>query len=91
MPRHCVPRNVPSGVRWIKRSESTKFLGQLGQFLPHLVRLEQGAQALEDLQGLGETPPGLSVLAPELVQLPPTAIDGPSLQREVNPPERYCA
>ena len=25
------------------------------------------------------------------IKMPPTAIDGPTLQREVNPPERYCA
>jgi len=30
---------------------------QLHQFLPHLVRLKQGAQALEDLQSMGDVAP----------------------------------
>ena len=34
----------------VEKPSSTR---QLGQFLPHLVRIEEGAEALEDLQGIG--------------------------------------
>ena len=52
---------------WVPFPEASHLPRQLGQLLPHLLRLHQGAQALEDFQGLGEIPPRLGLLSLELV------------------------
>ncbi len=41
---------TPAG--YVKSDERLAFFGQLGQLLSGLVRLDKGAQPLEDLQGL---------------------------------------